>query len=87
VLGLKAEHAHMFADIAWSTETVAAQTRQRAAEIGLTLVELPAWYDVDDAGSLYRLIDELNDAAPAGDGLEPFKAPCTAARLKAMKRA
>jgi hypothetical protein len=84
VLGLKAEHAHMFADIAWSTDSVAARTRQRAAEIGLALVELPAWYDVDDAASLYRLIDELNDAAPVDDGLVPFKAPCTAARLAAI---
>jgi rSAM/selenodomain-associated transferase 1 len=59
LLGLKKTHAHMFADITWSSEHVAAQTRARAAEIGLELVELPAWYDVDDAEALDRLIVEL----------------------------
>jgi rSAM/selenodomain-associated transferase 1 len=59
LLGLKKPHAHMFADIAWSSETVADQTRARAAEIGLELVELPTWYDVDDSDALDRLIDEL----------------------------
>jgi rSAM/selenodomain-associated transferase 1 len=69
LLGLKTAHAHMFADITWSSETVAAQTRARAAEIGLDLVELPTWYDVDDAAALDRLIAELgarqDDTAPA----------------------
>ena len=57
LLGLKAAHAHLFEDIAWSTDSVAEQTAQRAREIGLELVTLPSWYDVDDAASLYRLID------------------------------
>ena len=30
LLGLKAAHAEMFSDIAWSTEVVAAATRERA---------------------------------------------------------
>jgi rSAM/selenodomain-associated transferase 1 len=59
LLGLKQAHAQMFAGISWSSEHVAAQTRARAAEIGLELVELPAWYDVDDAAALERLIEEL----------------------------
>nr|HQU05183.1 DUF2064 domain-containing protein [Acidocella sp.] len=68
LLGLKKSYAHMFADITWSSEHVAAQTRARAAEIGLELVELPVWYDVDDAAALDRLIDELRadqNLAPA----------------------
>jgi rSAM/selenodomain-associated transferase 1 len=85
LLGVKAAHAHLFADIVWSTETVAAQTKLRAQEIGLELVELPTWYDVDDAASLDRLIDELFDDAPPADGaLVPFDAPRTAACLRAM---
>ncbi len=48
LLGLKAAHAEMFADIAWSTDSVAAATRARARAIGLPLVELDPWYDVDD---------------------------------------
>jgi glycosyltransferase A (GT-A) superfamily protein (DUF2064 family) len=57
-LGLKAPHAALFRDIAWSTDSVAETTRMRAREIGLDLVELPSWYDVDDAASLGVLLRE-----------------------------
>jgi len=59
ILGLKQTHKHMFADIAWSTERVAEQTRERAREIGLAIHELPDWYDVDDAESLRFLLADL----------------------------
>jgi rSAM/selenodomain-associated transferase 1 len=62
LLGMKAAHAHLFADIAWSTDTVAETTRTRAARLGLEVVELARWYDVDDQSSLGRLLDET--AAP-----------------------
>ncbi|GAB6841674.1 TIGR04282 family arsenosugar biosynthesis glycosyltransferase [Methylorubrum rhodinum] len=66
LLGLKAPHAEMFADIAWSTDSVAAATRDRARAIGLDLVELDPWYDVDDAPSLGLLLAETGGyAAPA----------------------
>lgn len=79
LLGLKAPHAHLFEDITWSTDSVAERTMLRAREIGLELVTLPSWYDVDDAASLYRLIDSLGEAASPGDaGLMPFTAPVTA---------
>jgi rSAM/selenodomain-associated transferase 1 len=73
LLGVKKAHGHLFADIAWSTADVAAQTRARARDIGLELIELPAWYDVDDAASLARLIDDLASGAHA---------PATAACLE-----
>jgi glycosyltransferase A (GT-A) superfamily protein (DUF2064 family) len=38
LIGLKQPHAHLFADIAWGTATVAQTTRRRAAEIGLAVV-------------------------------------------------
>jgi glycosyltransferase A (GT-A) superfamily protein (DUF2064 family) len=57
LLGMNAAHAHLFADIAWSTDSVAESTRLRAAQLGLDLVELPAWYDVDDHAALIRLLD------------------------------
>ena len=65
-LGLRRPHAGLFADIAWSTDTVAAQTRDRAAALGLDLVELPLWYDIDDDASLDRLVQETSgsNAAP-----------------------
>ena len=63
--GVAVENARLFADISWSTDTVADATRARASEIGLDLVELEPWYDVDDAASLRALIRETGGyAAP-----------------------
>jgi rSAM/selenodomain-associated transferase 1 len=59
LIGLKRPHRHLFHDIAWSTERVYQQTAERAANLGLELVTLPAWYDVDDAASLSWLCREL----------------------------
>lgn len=78
LLGLKAAHPELFMDIAWSTANVAAQTRARATKMGLPLVELPEWYDVDDAASLDRLLGECA-TPPRVDGLVPYAAPATAA--------
>lgn len=64
VLGVKTPHARLFQDIDWSTEKVADQTRARAREIGLDLVELPAWYDVDDRAALRTLHGELFEDIP-----------------------
>jgi rSAM/selenodomain-associated transferase 1 len=61
LLGLKACHRRMFEDVAWSTEHVARQTRERAAEIGLDVHLLPEWYDVDDLASLRMLHAELTE--------------------------
>ena len=58
LLGASRAHAHLFADIAWSTDSVAEATRARVRELGLELVELPTWYDVDDAAALARLASE-----------------------------
>ncbi len=66
LLGLKRPHAHLFTDMAWSTDEVAAATRRRAREIDLALVEIEPWYDVDDAAALSRLrADRSGFAAPA----------------------
>jgi rSAM/selenodomain-associated transferase 1 len=59
LIGLKTPHRRLFEDIDWSTERVAAQTLQRAAEIGLEVEQLPIWYDVDDAETLRALCEEL----------------------------
>jgi uncharacterized protein len=78
LLGLRRPHAALFADIAWSTDTVARDTRRRAATLGLEVVELPAWYDVDDASSLLRLMLEISAGPPA------FPAPATQAALRRL---
>jgi rSAM/selenodomain-associated transferase 1 len=80
LLGMKTLQPHLFAAIDWSTERVARQTRLRAREAGLHLVELDPWYDVDDAASLRRLCHDI-------DGLSasryvPFPAPATTAWLR-----
>jgi len=59
LIGLKLPHAHLFEGIAWGTASVAQTTRQRAAEIGLAVAELPEWYDVDDAETLAWLRAEF----------------------------
>jgi rSAM/selenodomain-associated transferase 1 len=77
LLGMKAAHAPLFANIAWSTDAVAEQTRARARDAGLDLVELPSWYDVDDADSLARLRAERRGAA--------YPAPFTRAALQQIQ--
>ena len=81
LLGLKQAHAALFTDIRWSTEHVAAETRARAAAIGLPVVELAPWYDVDDGASLDRLRAALRDGASDG-----FEAPATRECLRDLGR-
>ena len=89
LLGLKAAHRRMFEDIAWSTERVAEQTRERAREIGLDMHVLPEWYDVDDVGRLRRLHAELrrtraDEPRPACRHVAPHHARHTAALLNRL---
>ena len=84
LIGMKAPHAALFQDIAWSTDEVGAQTLARAATLGLEVVALPLWFDVDDAASLARLVDDLT--TPRDDGRAPrapapYAAPATRAWL------
>ena len=79
LLGVKAAHAALFAEIAWSTDGVAAATRARARGLGLEIVEMPLWYDVDDRASLDRLIADVG-----GDGPDGGEAPATATALRRM---
>ncbi len=80
LLGMQRVHAALFADIAWSTETVAEATRARARALGLELVELPVWYDVDDHAALLRLLAETGERRTTG-ALAPNPAPATTAAL------
>jgi glycosyltransferase A (GT-A) superfamily protein (DUF2064 family) len=80
LLGMTAPHAHLFADIAWSTGSVAAQTRERAASLGLSVLELTPWYDIDDEAGLAR----LHEPVSMHNGLLPYAAPFTALALARM---
>jgi rSAM/selenodomain-associated transferase 1 len=89
LLGLKAAHRHMFDNIDWSTERVAAQTRERAREIGLEVHTLPVWYDVDDVDGLRRLHAELSGedfAAPRLAAHSPHYANQTAKLMAELSR-
>lgn len=59
LIGLKRPHPELFQGITWSTPRVMTQTRARAEGLGLAMVELPHWYDVDSAAELERLRAEL----------------------------
>lgn len=84
LLGLKAPHRRLFEDVAWSTEVVARQTRERAVEIGLEMHVLPEWYDVDDVASLQTLRGEVIDGRPFASTLRPARAAHTAALLRSL---
>jgi rSAM/selenodomain-associated transferase 1 len=64
LIGLKAPHSEPFANIHWSTSTVYAETVAAIACIGIELVELAVWYDVDDGETLKLLQDEVLRSIP-----------------------
>jgi glycosyltransferase A (GT-A) superfamily protein (DUF2064 family) len=80
-LGMKRLDPNLFRAIDWSTAHVARQTRLRADDAGVRLVDLDSWYDVDDIASLRRLIADL-DSHGAAPGRTGFPAPVTAGWLR-----
>ena len=83
LIGLSSPHARLFEDIPWSTEAVYRLTLDRAQEIGLPVVNMPGWYDVDDEASLRMLEDEFGGRAPAFASTSGAEAPMTRRFLKA----
>jgi rSAM/selenodomain-associated transferase 1 len=76
LIGMKRPHAAVFERIHWSTGTVFAETRDRAHTAGIDLVELPLWYDVDDAPTLDLLRTELLAGIAPGFAIQPgYAAP------------
>ncbi|NUJ81353.1 TIGR04282 family arsenosugar biosynthesis glycosyltransferase [Methylocystis sp. FS] len=95
LIGLKTAYWALFRDMPWSTPEVCRITIDRARAISLPVVQLPVWYDVDDASSLADLFDELGGAQPGFIGLQhrnssdqgakaypPAPAPATRALLQ-----
>jgi rSAM/selenodomain-associated transferase 1 len=81
LIGVSKLHPRLYADIPWSTAQVHGKTLERAAEIGLPVVDVPGWYDVDDGESLALLEAELaGGPTPFAGGAE---APATRAYLGA----
>ena len=82
LIGLKHFHPRLFEGIDWSTERVYRQTMMRAEEIGLPVVSLPEWYDVDDEATLALLARELlHDPDAKGPCRGGYAAPTTTAFL------
>ena len=55
LIGSRQPQPRLFDDMAWSTDQVMAQTRQRLARAGLTWREFPPLWDVDRPEDLARL--------------------------------
>jgi rSAM/selenodomain-associated transferase 1 len=87
LIGLSRMHEQLFVDIPWSTAQVYERTVARAAEIGVPVVAVPGWYDVDDAASLALLLSELDGRPPAlaQAGLRGAHAPATRAHFAARE--
>ena len=85
LIGLSRPHARLFEAMPWSTSEVYRLTLARAREIGLPVVNVPGWYDVDDAASYRMLEDELAGRGPpfAAPHLTGAAAPATRAFVRA----
>ncbi len=82
LIGLQSAEPNLFDRITWSTDRVAAETIDRAAEINLPIHLLSEWYDVDDDHSLNRLLTEIDSPHQAG----AYRAPHTRAYLHQLYR-
>jgi uncharacterized protein len=85
LIGLSKAHAHLFADIPWSTSAVYDLTLIRAKEIDLPVVTVPGWYDVDDAASLKMLDDELAGVPLTFSSIPGALAPATRAYMARLR--
>ena len=56
LIGLRAPRPELFANIAWSTPTVLAETRARLRTARLRTIELPVLHDLDDAHDWHRAV-------------------------------
>jgi hypothetical protein len=69
-IGMSHVEPRLVRDMPWSTPAVMETTRLRCRELGLTMRELPKWYDVDEPSDVRRLLDEMRT--------NPERAPRTA---------
>lgn len=59
LVGLRQKFVGLFRNVEWSTPHVYRQTAENASRLGLRVLELPRWYDVDTREDLLRLREEL----------------------------
>ncbi|HEX8336523.1 MAG TPA: DUF2064 domain-containing protein, partial [Pyrinomonadaceae bacterium] len=77
-VGVREPAPGLFDSVEWSTPRAYAQTARNAARLGMRLLELPRWYDVDTPADLARLRAELS-----GDEAARRRAPSTCEWLRA----
>jgi hypothetical protein len=77
LIGLRIPAPALFTDMPWSTAAVTRETLARARRLGLRLLVLPTWFDVDRGVDLAR----LRDPGPP----EAFRPPRTLAFLGARE--
>ncbi|MCG3120181.1 MAG: hypothetical protein ALAOOOJD_02806 [bacterium] len=72
LIGLKSAPRELFSAIDWSTERVLSQTLQRAAQLQLSVYQLPPWYDVDDLATLQKYYAEKTLPPHVWKKVRPF---------------
>ena len=88
LIGMKIAHSEPFQNIAWSTASVCRQTLEQCQHVGIEVVTLPTWYDVDDEETLSVLRQELvNGVKPSFVDLAGYDARHTRQLLSEMWRA
>lgn len=70
VIGMSRMEPRLVRDMPWGTPAMIDTTRLRCRELGLTVRELPKWYDVDEPSDVMKLLDEVRK--------HPERAPRTA---------
>jgi uncharacterized protein len=83
LIGVRADHPALFAEVPWSTSAVLDLTLRRAAAAGLRCALLPAWFDVDTPADLARLRAALADAPHQAPSTSRFLARHDACRRRA----
>ncbi len=86
LIGFTETPHHLFSNIEWSTARVLTQTLERAADMDLKAELLPAWYDVDDAASLSRLMSELFAARDGENEIVGYEAAHTRGFLTHLRQ-
>lgn len=62
LIGVSSYHEQLFRRISWSTDRVFEQTIANAKRIpGMSISELPSWYDIDEPDDLFRLSAEMEN--------------------------
>lgn len=88
LIGLKRAHPEPFSGITWSTSSVFTETMAAAEAAGIEVVELPLWYDVDDAATLEVLRGELLlGVAPPFTSVPGYAAEHTREFLRGLEHA